>query len=181
LNIPAFRWAADASIAATIHSAAPVLIRKHEDGTSDNPWAIRFRQLFNMATDSDLFIDNSEVAQSIVDRDGAMAVLRDGRKFYPLYEGKMLWHFDHRYGTYDGQTRKQANKGVLPHVDDSTHNDPVYRIQPRYWVTADQTNSALDRDIENDCYFAWRDVGPTERSFVGCITPKTATGHKLHF
>jgi hypothetical protein len=177
LNIPAFRWAADAEIAATIHAAAPVLIRRYEDGRVENPWNVDFLRMFDMANDSGLFLDHSDITARIKYRLGAMAVLDDGTKVHPLYEGKMLWHFDHRYGTYAGQTQKQANKGVLPHVDDATHDDLNYRIQPRYWVDASLTSAALGQDGDREWFFAWRDVGPTERTFVGCIVPATAAGH----
>ena len=181
LNLPAFRWAADADITAAIHSAATVFIRRYEDGRFENPWRVGFRSMFHMANDSGLFLDHADIAPQIVARRTTLAVLNDGTEVYPLYEGKMLWHFDHRYGTYAGQTQKQANQGVLPHVDDNTHNDPEYRVQPRYWVQADKTRAALGEDIHRDWFFSWRDVGPIERSFVGCIMPITAIGHKAPF
>ncbi len=176
LNLPAFRWAKDAEVSAAIHAAAPVLIRKLDGGIAENPWQASFRTLFHMANDSASFMDYEAVASRIVERRGALAVLNDGSEVYPLYEGKMLWHFDHRYGTYEGQTERQANKGVLPHVDDVTHDDPAYRIQPRYWVAADQARAALRNSADREWLFAWRDVGPTERTFVGCVIPKSAAG-----
>jgi hypothetical protein len=177
LNLPAFRWAVDAEVAATIHASAPVLLRRYDDGRVVNPWDIRFLRMFDMANDSALFLDHLDVGPRIKERRGALAVLDDGAEVYPLYEGKMLWHFDHRYGTYAGQTDKQANKGVLPHNDDTTHFNPEFRVQPRYWVDAGITLKAYGNEKHRDWYFAWRDVGPTERTFVGSIIPKTALGH----
>lgn len=178
LNIPAFRWAADAEVTAAIHAAAPVLVRRCEDGEIKNPWKLKFLTMFHMANDSGLFLDHEAIAPRIVERRGALAVLDDGSKVYPLYEGKMLWHFDHRYGTYEGQTQKQRNKRVLPHVDDATHNSTEYRIQPRYWVEANRLET-IRRDNDNrEWLFAWRDVGPTERTLVGTVIPMTAAGHK---
>jgi len=178
LNLPVFRWAADAEVAATIHAAAPVLIRRYEDGRVENPWNVRLRTMFHMANDSNLFLDHADIARRITRRSATSAILDDGTSVYPLYEGKMLWHFDHRYGTYEGQTEKQSNKGVLPHVDDATHDDPQYRVQPRYWVAAEKVSAALAQDSDRKWFFAWRDVGPSERTFVGCIVPVTAVGHK---
>ncbi|MGO9338838.1 MAG: Eco57I restriction-modification methylase domain-containing protein [Terracidiphilus sp.] len=177
LNLPAFRWAADAEVTATIHAAAPVLIRRYEDGRIVSPWNVSFQRMFDMANDSGLFLDHANIAPRIVRRRGASAVLGDGTTVSPLYEGKMLWHFDHRYGTYEGQTIKQANKGVLPHVDDAAHNNPKFRVQPRYWVEADETLAALGDRANREWYFAWRDVGPTERTLVGSVIPKMAVGH----
>lgn len=176
LNLPAFRWAKDAEVTAAIHKAAPVLLRKHSNGEEENPWQVTFKTLFNMATDSVHFIDHEEIAPLIIERHGALAVLEDGREVYPLYEGKMFWHFDHRYGTYEGQTEKQANKGVLPRVPDDWHDDPTYRIEPRYWVEVQLTQGTLEGHSRDGWFYAWRDVGPSERTLVGTIIPRTAAG-----
>jgi len=178
LNLPAFRWTKDAEVTASIHKAAPVLVRRHPDGRVENPWQADFKTLFHMSGASGDFLDHQDIAPLIVERRGALAILKDGRQVYPLYEGKMFWHFDHRYGTYEGQTEKQANKGVLPPVSDAQHDDPEYRIQPRYWVDANLTSSALAEDDSYEWFFAWRDVGISERTFIGTIIPKTAAGDK---
>ena len=178
LNLPAFRWARDAEVTAAIHKAVPVFIRRDTGKTEQNPWSISFKRMFDMANASQHFIDNQDIASLIVRRQGALVTLKDGRKLYPLYEGKMCWHFDHRYGTYESQTQKQANKGVLPRVSDAKHDDPNYRIEPRYWVDAVRTDEALGEESTRGWFFAWRDVGPSERTLVGTVIPKTAAGHK---
>jgi hypothetical protein len=177
LNLPAFRWARDADVAATIHRAAPILIRKHLDGRVENPWRVSFLRMFDMANDSASFLNPQDVAPVLVQRRGALAILEDGRRVFPLYEGKMFWQFDHRYGTYEGQTEKQANKGVLPHVSDERHDDPEYRIEPRYWVDEELTRSMLGEANTEGWFFAWRDVGISERTFIGTILPRVALGH----
>ena len=177
LNLPAFRWTKDAKVTAAIHTAAPVLIEKDGNEITRNDWRLTFKTLFNMATDSGHFIDHEEVAPLIKERRGALAVLYDGREVYPLYEGKMFWHFDHRYGTYENQTEKQANKGVLPRVPDEMHGAPDYQIQPRYWVDTRLTKETLAEDAGAPWLFSWRDVGPSERTFIGTVLPLTAMGH----
>jgi hypothetical protein len=131
-----------------------------------------------MAGASGDFLDHQDIAPLIVERHNALAVLKDGRQVYPLYEGKMFWHYDHRYGTYKGQTEKQANKGVLPPVSDAQHDDPSYRVEPRYWVDAKLTSSILAEGDSYEWFFAWRDLGISERTFIGTIIPKTAAGYK---
>ena len=114
LNLPAFRWAKDAEVTATIHKAAPVLVRKHPDGRVDNPWQVNFKTLFHMAGFG-RFLGSSRYRTARRRKARRRwRSLKMGDDVYPLYEGKMFWHFDHRYGTYEGQTEKQANKGVLP-------------------------------------------------------------------
>ncbi|GGB62916.1 hypothetical protein GCM10011316_38510 [Roseibium aquae] len=178
LNLPAFRWTRDAKVTATIHTAAPILVEKQDNTVLRNDWNVRFRRMFDMANDSGHFIDHEDIAPQIKERRAALAVLRDGRQVYPLYEGKMFWHFDHRYGTYEDQTEKQANKGVLPRVANEQHADPLYQIQPRYWIDASLTEAALSEEASHRWFFTWRDLGPSERSLVGTIIPRSAAGHK---
>src|SRR5690606_4414613 len=127
--------------------------------------------LFHMSNDSELFLNDDKLTARIRERVGVSAVIDDESSVYPLYEGKMFWHFDHRYGTYEGQTLKQANKGVLPSVSDSQHDDPNYRIRPRYWVRASDLRTAVGRHAEREWCFSWRDVGISERTFIGAIIP----------
>jgi hypothetical protein len=178
LNLPAFRWTKDAKVTATIHTAAPILIEKQDKAILKNDWKAKFIRMFDMANDSGLFIDHDDVEPLIKKRNGALAVLDDSRRVYPLYEGKMFWHYDHRYGTYENQTVKQANKGVLPRVTEDDHSNPKYQIQPRYWIDATLTETALSESASHNWFFAWRDLGPSERSLVGTIIPKSAAGHK---
>lgn len=177
LNLPAFRWSKDAEVTAAIHKVGPILVEKEGNKVLRNDWELTFKTQFNMATDSGLFIDHEDVESLVGHRRGALAVLKDGREVYPLYEGKMFWHFDHRYGTYAHQTEKQANKGVLPRVSDDQHGSAEYQIQPQYWVDTNLTKEALGQACDTGWFFSWRDVGPSERTFVGTIIPRAAMGH----
>jgi len=179
-TIPIFRWSADATVLAIIHTSAPPFIKKLEKKVIENQWGITFCTLFHMSGDSGVFIDHETVSNLTATTENALAVLDDGSKLLPLYEGKMLWHFDHRYGTYNGQTVAQANQGVLPHVSEEAHKDPDYKIQPRYWVNEAEVNRELGAMAHRKWFFAWRDVGPSERTFVGSIIPKVAAGDTMY-
>ena len=78
----------------------------------------------------------------------------------PLYEAKMIHQFDHRFGTYEAQSKAQANKGKLPELDHVAHADPRRVTLPKYWVPEDEVAARLDD--------AWdRNVG----CLVGGISP----------
>ena len=61
----------------------------------------------------------------------------------PLYEAKMVHHFDHRLGTYEGQTEAQANMGTLPRLTPEQQDDPISMVRPRYWVEETEVNKRL--------------------------------------
>ena len=181
LNLPAFQWKKDAKVTVAIHTVSPVLIEKKDGETVRNDWQIEFQRTFHMANDSGFFINYESVEPFIYKQEGAEVLLEDeeailqyGKRLFPLYEGKMLWHFDHRYGTYEEQTEAQANQGVLPKVSDEQHSDPNYRIQPRYWIDSKLTLETLKEQKGREWNFAWRRIGPSERTFIGTAIPRTA-------
>ena len=56
----------------------------------------------------------------------------------PLYEAKMIHHFDHRFGSYAGLNSRPAD-GSLPETPDSAKASPDYEADPWYWVPEDET------------------------------------------
>jgi hypothetical protein len=108
LTCPIFRSQRDAELTKKLYRAAPVLIRDGS-GPEGNPWGITFQRMLDMANDSHLFLDDPAE-----DR-------------LPLYEAKLIHHFDHRWATYnpDGETRDFTPE---------EKRDPAVTITPRYWV-----------------------------------------------
>ena len=157
---PAFRSGRDAVVTKGIYKRIPPLVL--EDAPNGNPWGLTFAQgLFNMSSDSGLFETEPN----------------GGR--VPLYEGKMFWQFDHRYGTYAGQTEAQANQGTLPPVTREQHVDPDFTIAPRYWVDAGVVRSGLAAKGLGTWIIAFRDITNVvnERTMVFSALAAIAVGH----
>lgn len=52
-----------------------------------------------------------------------------GREVWLSLDGaKMLWHCDHRFGTYEGVTSRRSTH--LPTLDEVQHADPTFLVQP---------------------------------------------------
>ena len=133
-------------------------------GAAGNPWRISFAQgLFNMATDSALFLDSS------------------GPDRLPLYEAKMIHQFDHRFGTYEGQTPAQANLGTLPRPSEREKADPSFRVLPKYWVPLSKVEAGLDSLGGRDWLLGWRDITyvGNERTVIASVLPRVGVGHNM--
>ena len=175
---PIFRSKRDAEINKAIYRRVPVLIR---EGTPEvNPWGISFRQgLFNMANDSGLFRTREEL-----EADGwaldANTFRRGEETYVPLFEAKMVHHFDHRFGTYEGQTDAQANQGKLPELDDAQHADPNHISLPWYWVPASggRGDGCSDR-WDRGWLLGWRDIcrNTDTRTVIASLIPRVGIGH----
>ena len=134
LTCPVFRSKRDAELTKKLYRAAPVLIRdayvegegKHaREVPAQNPWGITFMAMMHMSNDSHLFEyqNNPESGSSAADS-----------KRLPLYEAKLVHHFDHRWATYttDPDTGTVASRDVTL----QEKQDASFSITPRYWVPA---------------------------------------------
>jgi hypothetical protein len=159
---PTFRGRRDAELTKAIYRRVPVLVR--EGDPDGNPWGVSFMQgLFNMASASDLF--HTEPGDSRV----------------PLYEGKMIHLFDHRFGTYEAQTEAQAAQGKLPELTDDQHSDPDLTVHPRYWVHEPEVQARLVGRWDKDWLLGWRrsSSSVSSRTMVCSVLPRVAVGDSL--
>ena len=140
LTAPLFRARADLDLTRKLYRAAPVLIREREDQTDgdENPWGITFQTLFHMSNDSGHFRTVEQLSEQGFCRDGSNWRHEDGDAYVPLYEAKMIHHFDHRFGSYAGLNSRPAD-GSLPETPDSAKASPDYESDPWYWVPEDET------------------------------------------
>ena len=67
--------------------------------------------------------------------------VRGDERWLPLYEAKMIHHFDHRYGDYDDAARGARTPSCRRSPREAS--DPTYvRIAPRYWVAEPEVDRA---------------------------------------
>jgi hypothetical protein len=175
---PVFRSRRDAEITIGIYERVPVLWR---DDPEDNPWGLIFMQgLFNMASDSGLFHARGELERTGWQLSGNIFE-RGNERMLPLYEAKMVRYFDHRYGTYEGQTQAQANAGTLPRPAPSQQDDPGFAILPRYWVPEAQVDERLGDRWDLDWLLGWRRISRSnnDRTLICSVIPRTAVGDSV--
>jgi hypothetical protein len=59
----------------------------------------------------------------------------------------MIWHYDHRFGTYEGVDSRSSTQ--LPTPDERQHADPNFLIQPWYWVPEEEVEKRTLRVPES--------------------------------
>jgi N-6 DNA Methylase len=182
---PIFRSSRDAELTKSIHRRVPVLLK--EDQPEKNLWDFKGMLMFMMSNGSALFHDAPQLEQ-----DGfhikENVYQSNFEQAFPLYEAKMIHHFDHRLGTYEGQTQAQANLGTLPPFSSAEHIQCARFPLPRYWVKEREVESRLEkRNDQGDLLWRWekrwllvfRDIARTtdQRTTIATILPRVAVGH----
>jgi len=171
---PIFRKRSDAELTKKLYQATPVLIN---EVTGENPWGVRFLRMFDMANDSGLFRTAEQLETEGFRRVGNRFV-RGEKVYLPLYEAKMIWHYDHRYGTYEGvQDRSNTH---LPTPGEGEHADAAFLAQPWYWVAEEEVQHKLG-EWKRGWLMGWRDVtnSTNERTAIFSLLPLAGVGHKL--
>jgi len=142
-----------------------------------NPWSVDFMAMLHMANDSSLFRVREELEGNGWRLVGNVFVRGEERSL-PLYEAKMVHHFDHRFGTYEGQTEAQANQGKLPELDDAQHAAPDLMPLPRYWVAAGDIDGRLPKTWAHKWLAGWRRIARSsdERTLIASVLPEAAIG-----
>jgi hypothetical protein len=135
---PVFRSRADAELTAKLYARAPVLIheRPNDEGGDVNPWGITFQQgLFNMTGDSGFFRTPDQMETEGWCREGADWLRESAsgtERRVPLYEAKMIHHFDHRWATYGAGTSDDEESAR--DCTTAEKQNPRFEPSPRYWV-----------------------------------------------
>ncbi|MDI6408502.1 N-6 DNA methylase [Streptomyces albus] len=188
-TLPKLRSQRDADLVVGIQRRVPVLV--NEGRRDGNPWAVSFKNLFNMTDDSDLFRDREKLETEGWELKGNVFE-RNGKRMLPLYEGKMAHLFDHRWNSYTGIDKEDRRR-----ITTSEKADPATCADPRYWIlehgpipTVRNGRYTEERGVGErlaeanwtyEWLLGWRDVTyfTNERTAIPAFLPRTAVGHKF--
>ena len=127
-----------------------------------------------MSSDSHKFRTGRQMDRQGYSRDGNAYRKPGAEDYLPLYEGKMVHHYDHRWAAYDdGRTRD---------LTPDEKQDPEGVVSGRYWVRCSEVQAVLDGpEWERGWLLGIRDVtnSTVERTVVGGVLPVGAVGNNL--
>lgn len=120
--------------------------------TGENPWGVSFLRMFDMSNDSGLFVTEP----------------REG--YVRLYEDWMMHIYDHRYQTEGSHE-----------TSDIEHQDANYFVNPRYWISHHDVESAIN-GLRNTGFFVGfrnRTRNTDMRSVVISYLPYSGIGNTI--
>ncbi len=167
---PIFRTSKDAAITNQIFNNSTVI---QNEITGDNPWKVKFGSMLNMSTASYLFKTYSQLINEGAELKKNKFLLNN-KTYVPLYEGKMIYLYNHHFGSWPIQGER-PNTIVTPSLQDLQDIDNC--IMPWYWVSQDEVeNRLIKTDKDGNIIWEWkhkwlivfRDVTSsiTERTFI---------------
>lgn len=176
-NCPVFRTSMDAELTARIYNNSKILINEK---TNENPWDVNFGTMFNMASDSYLFKTRKQLEENSAILSGNHYYLNE-IEYVPLYEGKMIWLYNHHFGTIlDNIQEKPARQLPTPSLNELMN--PYHCIMPWYWIPLKESIAYQQKNKwKHKWLISFRDVtnATHERTFVINLIPSSVgTGHK---
>jgi hypothetical protein len=173
---PVFRSSVDAELSKHVYRRVSVLVDETR-GAFGNRWKISFRQgLFNLTSESHLFSSRRQLLAEHAVADGAYWNMPNGNRMVPLYEAKMIHHFDHRWTTY-GETDEVGRDATS-----QEKADPLFVPRARYWVSEREVASRIaERGWSKNWLLGWRDIcrATDERTLITSLLPKVGVGNSL--
>jgi hypothetical protein len=106
--------------------------------------------------------------------------VRGEEVYLPLYESKMIHQFDHRHGTFEGQSPEEVIKGFCREPSTIEYNDPKFTVEPRYWVSEAEVERAVGK-TKRYWFISFRDVtrAVDRRTATFAVLPWSAIGNQL--
>jgi hypothetical protein len=175
-TVPIFRSSEDARIVSATYARIPVFVRKSGQGESSD-WSAKYLTMFHMTNASKQFRNRSELENE----DGAWPI--GGQRYQsaagtwlPLYEGKSVQIYNHRYASVITPEGSVSGQGQSIHASLNALASPDFVPTPRYWVNAAKVDA-----IKRGYAIGFNDVCNTnnERSLIAAIVPQVGAGNTL--
>lgn len=163
---PAYR---DAEITKNIYKKIPVLAEESPQ-QEISPWGFSSMLMFMMNTSSHLFQTYEDLTSEGYRLD-ENSFVKDGSVYLPLFEGKMIYQYDHRFVTYHDDTFKETSQ--------LEHKDAKYVVRPRYWINQSDVMERIDR--KKDWFVGFRDItnNSSSRTSIFSVVPSSGIGNTL--
>ena len=175
-TVPLFRTRRDAELTTAIYGRLPVLVDR-SSGEEFKTWPVKYSTMFHMTDNSNLFRTRAELEE----REGAYPIGGNrynspGGEWIPLYEGKSIQLFNHRYANVRVNPANVSGQGVTDPISSAMLANPDVVPEPRYWV---RSNKIPDLGIE--WAIGFNDICNTNnaRSLIVAIVPPMAFGNTL--
>lgn len=176
---PVFRTKSDAELSKILYKKLSPI---YNEISGINPWGINFLRMFDMANDSGSFITREVLEEGGWKADGNRYGNAESRML-PLYEAKMIHHFDHRFADVGPPKAGAFTRGSSEYLSAHDHDNSLRYAFPRFWVNETEVITRLyPKGWQHKWFISFRDVTGNVaniRTSVFSVIPWSAVGHTL--
>lgn len=172
---PILRNAEDLPLITGVYSRVPVLIDK-ASGQVNASWPVRYVTMFHMTNDSAQF----RTKQELEEKEAAWPIgfnkwQSASGEWLPLFEGKSIQIYNHRYAGVTFSETGMSGQGVSIHATEADWSNPNFSTTPRYWVLATEVRP------RRNYHFSFNGIcnSNNERTLISAIIPDVACGNSL--
>ena len=175
---PVFRTRRDADITRRIYERHPVLV-DHSGTEEHRAWPVRYHTMFHMTNDSGLFRTAPQLESAGFYPVEGNHYKKADEWYLPLYQGRMISHFDHRANSVRMNPQNTHNPYLSEPVSDAQHTDPGFLPRTQYWVPAIDVEPWIPRT--RGWALGFRDIArPTDvRTMIAAVAPWAGYGNTV--
>ena len=175
---PVFRTRRDADITRRIYEKHPVLVDRSRGGEL-KVWPVRYATIFHMTNDSHCFRTGPQLEDEGFYPVQGNRWKRGVELYLPLYQGRMIRHFDHRANSVRVNLENTHNPYLSEAVSDAQHANPGFLPATQYWVPASDVEPILPQS--RGWALGFRDIARATdiRTLIGTIVPWAGYGNTL--
>lgn len=175
---PIIRSSKEVDILTKIYSEIPIL---NNESRNINPWNVILRQgFFNMSSDSGLFSTEAKLYEEGFQLKGNIFVNNEN-KYIPLYEGRMINIFDHRYASTIQKDIKMQRTGDSIILTSFEKENDTCHAMPRYWVNFDEVINVVEELKTKHWFLGYMSItsATNARTCIASMLPLSAIGHSI--
>lgn len=141
-TVPMFRTKKDADITSSVYKRLPVL-SQHENQQQDF-WSVKYETMFHMTNDSKLFRTKEELEEKEAAYPLAGNLWRSASgDWLPVYEGKMVQIFNHRYAHVRYNPNNISGQGIANELSlEELKKHDVFPM-PRFWINRESLPTVI--------------------------------------
>ncbi len=174
-TVPIFRDEKTSDLVAQIYKHHPILTDRASDQI-EGTWPIKYNRMFDMTIDSKLFYNQKELEEV----ENAYPLKENHWRnssgdWLPLYEGKMITLFNHRYAGVTVNPENATSQGNAVHSTATEILSPDFYPIPRFWVQEKNVNYKYPYALGFNAICNTNNY----RSLISALVPRAGYGNSL--
>ncbi len=166
-----------------LYTEGEILIKRdvESEEIKNNLWEIELKRLFDSSGDSNMFktqeqLEKLEFFPQDIRSKGGIWINDSKVEYLPLYEGRMIWFYDHRYNSVEFADKGLKRKARSRKTTEDEYSDKYFWANPNYWVKREDILNKMRKDEKNDWFLVFRLITGTtnERTFISSVIPFSA-------